>query len=105
MFSADGKTLVSGGGGAVKAWDLASGAEKANVELDANALAISPDGSMVVVGTQDNLVVALNAADLSVKWKVEKHERPVTGVAISRAGKSAYTTSCAFGPSSNSRLR
>lgn len=92
-FSADGKTLVSGGGGAVKAWDLASGAEKASATLEANALAISPDGSLVVVGTQDNLVFALDGADLSVKWKAEKHERPVTGVAIAPDGKTAYTSS------------
>lgn len=92
-FSADGKTLVSGGGGAVKSWDLASGTEKASAEFEANAVAITPDGTLVVVGTQDNLVVALNASDFSVKWKAEKHERPVTGVAISPDGKTAYTSS------------
>lgn len=93
VFSADGKTLVSGGGGAVKTWDLASGSEKAACELEANALAISSDGATLVVGTQDNLVVALNSGDLSIKWKAEKHERPVTGVAISKDGKTAYTSS------------
>jgi WD40 repeat protein len=56
-------------------------------------VAISPDGSLVVVGTQDNFVVALNGTNLTVKWKAEKHERPVTGVAISPDGKSAYTSS------------
>lgn len=92
-FSADGKTLVSGGGGSVKTWDLASGAMKASATCEANAVAITPDATLVVVATQDNLVMALNANDLSVKWKLEKHERPVTGVAVSPDGKTAFTSS------------
>lgn len=92
-FSADGKSLVSGGGGFVKVWDLSTGEERASAECEANALAVSPDGSLVVVGTQDNLVMALGGSDLGVKWKAEKHERPVTGVAISPDGKTAFTSS------------
>lgn len=92
-FSADGKTLVTGGGEMVKLWDVATGAEKASAKFDANAVAITHDGAIVVVGTQDNLVVALNASDLSLIWKAEKHERPVTGVAIAQDGKTAFTSS------------
>lgn len=93
VFSADGKLLVSAGSGYVKTWDAAAGAEKGSVKMEANCAGITPDGSTIVAGTQDNLVFALNAADLSVKWKAEKHERPVTGVAISPDGKSAWTCS------------
>jgi hypothetical protein len=35
----------------------------------------------------------MDCVNLSVKWKVEKHERRVTGVAISYDGKTAYTAS------------
>jgi len=92
-FSGDGKSIVTAGGGVVKTWDATSGAEKASAKMDANCAAFTPDGSTVIVGTQDNFVFALNSADLSTKWKAEKHERPVTGVAISPDGKTAWTSS------------
>lgn len=91
-YNADGKWILTAGGGVVKIWD-ASGTEKASTKLEANCAAFSLDGATVVVGTQDNLVLALNAADLSVKWKQEKHERPVTGVAVSSDSKTAWSCS------------
>jgi WD40 repeat protein len=91
-FSADGKTLVSGGGEMVKVWDMATGAEKASAKAEANSVAISADGATIVVGTQDNLVMCFDGS-LNLKWKAEKHDRPVTGVVISPDGKTAYTCS------------
>ena len=38
-------------------------------------------------------MLALNASDLSLIWKAEKHERPVTGVAIGQDSKTAFTSS------------
>lgn len=91
-FSADGKWIVSAGSGLVKVWD-ATGTEKAAAKIEANSAAFTPDATMVIVGTQDNFVMALNSSDLSVKWKAEKHERPVTGIAVSPDGKMAYSSS------------
>lgn len=91
-YSADGKSIVTAGGGFVKVWD-AAGTEKGAAKLDANCAAFNPDASLIVVGTQDNLVLALNTADMGVKWKAEKHERPVTGVAVSPDGKTAWSCS------------
>lgn len=92
-FSPDGKTLASGGGGKVKLWDTASGAEKTATDAEANALAWTPNGSTLVVGTQDNLTLFLSSTDLSIRRKVEAHERPVTAVAVSSDGNAAYTGS------------
>lgn len=92
-FSGDGKTLVSGGGGVVKSWDFAEGKERGSFECEANAVAVVADGSSILVGTQDNLTILLKGTDLSVIWKQEKHERPVTGAAISPDGSMAFTSS------------
>lgn len=92
-YSADGKTIVTGGGDLVKLWDAATGTEKASAKAEANTVAITANGSAVVVGTQDSLVLFLNGSDLSLIRKEEKHERPVTGVAVSPDGKTAYSAS------------
>lgn len=92
-FSADGKKMVSAGGTVVKVWDAATGDELASAKAEANSAAISADGSIVFVGTQDNLVMCMEGKDLSLKWKAEKHERPVTAVAISPDGKLGYSAS------------
>lgn len=92
-ISANGKWLTTGSLESVKLWDVATGAEKASAKGEANSLCFTPDGSRIFVGTQDNLVLCLNAADLSQVWKQEKHERPVTGVAITSDGKSMISSS------------
>jgi WD40 repeat protein len=56
-FSADGRTLVSGGwDGAIRVWDVATGTElaKAQGQGSVHALGITPDGSQVVVGGGEN---------------------------------------------------
>ncbi len=92
-FSADGKLLVSVGDDKLKLWDVATGTEKAGIKAEANTATFTPDGATIVVGTQDNLVLYLNAADLGLKFKSDKHERPVTGVVITPDGKTAFTSS------------
>ncbi len=92
-FSADGKLIVCGTTESVKVWDVSAGSEQATLKVEANGVAISPDGSTVMVATQDNFVLCLNTQDLSQKWKSNKHERPVTGVVISPDGKTAFSSS------------
>ncbi len=92
-FSADSKSLVSVGDDKLILWDVATGTEKAAIKAEANTAAFTPDGMTIVVGTQDNLVLYLNTADLSLKFKSAKHERPVTGVVITPDGKTAFTSS------------
>lgn len=92
-YSPDGKLIASGGGEKVKIWDAVSGAELASAKAEANALAFIPNGSTLVVGTQDNFVIFMSVPDLSVKSKFEKHERPVTAVAVAPDGKTAYSAS------------
>lgn len=92
-FSHDGAKIVTTGGGKIKVWETATGASKAETSVEANAAVFTPNGKNVIVGTQDNLVMCLDASDLSVKWKSEKHERPVTSVTIAPDGKTAFTSS------------
>lgn len=92
-FSADGKLLVSCGDEKLKLWEVATGTEKGAIKAEANAAAFTPDGATIVVGTQDSKVLYLNSSDLSLKFKSEKHERPVTGVVITPDGKTAFTSS------------
>ena len=80
-------------GGNVTQWRPPVGAEKASAKAEANAVAFTPDGSTLVVGTQDNLVLFLSGLDLGLKAKHEKHERPVTSVVVARDGKTAYSAS------------
>lgn len=91
-FSADGNFIASGGGEMVKLWDSA-GNEKASAKYDANSVAFSPDGSKLVVGTQDNLVLILGGTDLALKSKSDKHERPVLAVVVTPDGKTAFSGS------------
>jgi WD40 repeat protein len=96
-FSSDGKWLAAGGGeNPVHVYDTSAMSEKPGFttgKVEANALAFTPDGTKIVVGTQDNLVILLNASNGNTIWKQEKHERPVTSVVISPDGKTAYSAS------------
>lgn len=46
-----------------------------------------------MIGTQDNVVLVLDAKTGAVKSKREKHERPVTSVCVSPDGKTFYSAS------------
>jgi WD40 repeat protein len=63
-FSSDGHLLFAGGEGAVTVWDTASGERVRELPLTGNvdALALSPDGSVVAVGGPNNTVHVWNVA-------------------------------------------
>ncbi|MBS1722263.1 MAG: WD40 repeat domain-containing protein [Armatimonadetes bacterium] len=62
-------------------------------KVEANAMAFSPDGKRLVIGTQDNEVIVVDTADGNVKFKKEGHDRPVTAIAVAPDGKTFYTAS------------
>jgi len=93
--SADGKWFATGGTEhPVRLWST-TGATVAfsGPKVEANAMAFSPNGQRLVIGTQDNEVMVVDTADGSVKFKKEAHERPVTAVCVSPDGKTIYSAS------------
>ena len=58
-FSPDGKQVASGSYGALRLWDVESGAELRKFKGHTgyvNSVAFSPDGKQVVSGSDDNTV-------------------------------------------------
>lgn len=52
-FSPDGRTLISGGFGPIKIWEIASGRELSSIivsSITLNSIALSPDGTLLAVG-------------------------------------------------------
>lgn len=81
-FSADGKTLIAGGGtpaqfGEVQVWDVESGKPKASARLTNDTVfgaSISPDASKIAVGCADNTVHVFDTATAKELYKIGNHE-------------------------------
>jgi WD40 repeat protein len=74
-FAPDGKTLVSCGDDAVRLWDAATGKEL-RVLADGSrfeAIAFSPDGRLVVVGTKDGGVRLIDVASGRTLHELKEH--------------------------------
>src|SRR5205823_2616694 len=58
-FTADGRTLVSGGEGTLRAWDVATGRHRSELtgrRRYAGPFALTPDGNSVLYGATDGLI-------------------------------------------------
>lgn len=94
-YSADGRTLVAGGGtparfGEVQWWDLASGKQSRAVEVTADTVfgaSLAPDGSKVAVGCADNTVHVFESATGKELYKLGNHENWVLATVFSADGK------------------
>ncbi len=93
-FAADDATLfVATAEPALRAIDVATGkardgfAAKGGMQVEANALVVAPGGRELIAGTQDNLVLRIDAARGTVTKKLEGHEGPVTSVAVLPDGR------------------
>jgi WD40 repeat protein len=64
VFSPDGKTLISRGGGSIFLWDLQSYRTIGELQGDINDVAFSPDGQILAVANLDNTITFRNAKDL-----------------------------------------
>lgn len=104
-FSRDGGLLVVGGGrggafGSVAVYDVTSGARIAALgeEIDAVLAAdISPDQSLVALGSPKKVVRVYRVADGSLAYEIRKHTDWVTAVEFSPDGKLLATADRAGG--------
>jgi len=95
-FTADGSALAVEGaptpsaGGWVERWDVATGqAQDRAVEATecVRSLAISPDGEILAVGTDEGAIALLAGAGLEPQGLLEAHVLPVRSLAISPDGE------------------
>ena len=81
-FSADGKTLVAGGGtpakfGEVQIWDVAAAKQRGAVTLTTDTVfgaSVSPDSTYIAVGGADNTVRVIETASAKELYKIGNHE-------------------------------
>lgn len=86
-YSADGKTLIAGGGtpaqfGEVQIWDAGAGKLRHTARLTNDTVfgaSIAPDGSRVAVGATDNTVHVFETATGKELYKIGNHENWVLG--------------------------
>ena len=86
-YSPDGKTLASGSAGAVRLWDLGTGAEALVVRGIGPALAFSPDGGTLASGGDDGTVRLLDPASGSEIRSLSGHSGAVRALAYSPDGR------------------
>jgi WD40 repeat protein len=100
IFSPDGKVLAVGGGGfdknldqawgEIRLWDLATGKELAHVnwpENRVNAIAFSPDGTLLAACSSNGSVALWDVATGKKKSDLGKNPNGGTGLAFSPDGK------------------
>jgi WD40 repeat protein len=90
VFSADGKTLVTGSKGhqglyAAQLWDLANGQIKASLP-GVSKLAISPEGKALAIGSEDMVVRLLDAGSGVVQATLHAGRGVADGLAFSPDG-------------------
>lgn len=97
-FSMDGKRLAAGTDGALWVWDVES-AQRSEVWLrknsfaDVNDLSFSPDGRILVFGTQEGKLWFYDALEGAlIANKIESHSGGVTNVIFSPDGRYLVTT-------------
>lgn len=96
-FSKDDATLfgsaAEAGVHALGVSDLAARKDFKVSSLEANAVAITPDGKSLVIATQDAKVQIVNAATGTLEKVLEGHEGPVIQVAIAPSGSPIVSAS------------
>ncbi len=92
-FLADGTQLLSAAGAKVRWWKIDDGSVAREVDLPAAAtcLAISPDGSLLAAGGDDQRVRVLKAADGTLAATFEGQATGVSSAAFSADGKFLVT--------------
>ena len=81
----NGKLAVTAAGGRVQAWSLVTGqsvADLSNLTADVLTVAASPSGTLVVAGSNDGMLTAMDLAHRSRLWRLHAHDGQVNSVAI-----------------------
>jgi WD40 repeat protein len=99
-YTADGKTLAAGGTSldnkSIAIWNVETGKIVKTITTDDSpiqAVAISPDGSLVVSGAIDSVVSLWNVATGKLDKKLRGHKKSVYSVQFSADGKTVATAS------------
>lgn len=100
-YSADGTTLIAGGGtpaqfGEVQIWDAKTGKQRHAATLTNDTVfgaSIAPDGSRVAVGCTDNTVHVFDTATGKELYKIGNHENWVLGSVFGFDSKRFVTVS------------
>ena len=90
-FSHDGKTIAAGGDGILYIWNVEDGSLLHQVEDNnfgiVNSIDFSPDDSMLVTGTDDNMVRVWEVGSASILAELSGHASQVFGVCFSPDGE------------------
>lgn len=90
-FSHDGKTIAGGGDGVIYFWNAEDGALLGQVDDGkfgvVNSLDFSPDDTMLVTGTDDNIVRLWEVSSASLLTELSGHASQVFGVCFSPDGE------------------
>lgn len=90
-FSHDGKTLAGGGSGFIYFWNIENGELIHQIEDDRfgvmNSLDFSPDDSLIVSGSTDNMVRVWDANSAALLKELTGHSSQIYGVCFSPNGE------------------
>jgi len=94
-FSPDGNLIASGGFRVVKLWQRVPGSKRYQLPAGGaiTAIAVTADGKSAAIGSADNAIQLLDAANGKVARKLAGHSAPVTGLAFSADGKTLVSCS------------
>ena len=95
-FSSDGTRVLSDSGNTVKLWELSNGQLIRTFEGHSGfvvSVAFSPDGALVVSGSDDKTVKLWRASTGSLIKTLGQHEKPITSVAFSPDGTRVLSAS------------